>query len=233
VRLLLAWMGRHGVGTIENLSIRFEISERNVARVLRSAATAGLVRRAGAPSDRPALFALTAAGLQAAGLTQLRPCPVAPRAEGHLRAVASTAVWLECRFAGSCWVLSERELHACGDPLAVDSRRAGPYVHHAGGARKRPDLLVRPRCSAGGLPVAVEVELSRKSADSLRAICLAWRQCEAVAGVLYLAAPRVLAPLERAVAEAGAQDRITVLALDEHDVPSRRSSVFAPASRVQ
>ena len=229
-RSVLTWIGRHGVATIENLSIRFGISERSVGRVLRAAASSGLVRRAGMRSEQPALFTLTPAGLQAAGLTWLRQCPVAPRAEGHLRAVASTAVWLECRFSDSCWIVSERELHAGGDPLAIDPRRVGPYVHHAGGVRKRPDLLVRPRRTTGGLPVAVEVELSRKSADSLGAICLAWKQCEALAGVLYLAAPRVLTPLERAVEEAGARGRITVLALQESDVPSRRSSVFAPAS---
>ena len=228
-RSALAWIGRHGVATIENLSVRFGVSERSVARVLRSAAACGLVRRAGRPSEQPALFTLTLAGLEAGGLTQLRPCPVAPRAEGHLRAVASTAVWLECRLRESCSILSERELHAGADQVAIDPRRVGPYVHHAGGARKRPDLLVRPRSTTGGLPMAVEVELSRKSADLLRAICLAWKQCPAVAGVLYLAAPRVLAPLERAVEEAGARGRITVLALHESDVPSRPSSVFAPA----
>ena len=228
-RSVLAWIGRHGVATIENLSVRFGVPERSVARVLRSAAASGLVRRAGRPSEQPALFTLTLAGLEAARLTQLRPCPVAPRAEGHLRAVASTAVWLECRFRESCWILSERELHAGGDPVAIDPRRVGPYVHHAGGTRKRPDLLVRPRSTTGGLPMAVEVELSRKSADLLRAICLAWKHCPAVAGVLYLAAPRVLGPLDRAVEEAGAGRRITVLALQESDVPSRPSSVFAPA----
>jgi hypothetical protein len=227
-RSVLAWIGRHGVATIENLSVRFGLSERSVARVLRSAAASGLVRRAGRPSEQLALFTLTLAGLEATGLTRLRPCPVAPRAEGHLRAVASTAVWLECRFPQSCWILSERELHAGGDPVAIDPRRAGPYVHHGGGARKRPDLLVRPRSATGGLPMAVEVELSRKSADSLRAICLAWKQCPAVVGVLYLAAPRVLGPLERAVEEARAGTRIAVLALEASDVPLRRSSVFAP-----
>jgi hypothetical protein len=233
MRSVLVWTGRHGVATIENLSIRFGVPERSVARVLRSAASDGLVRRSGRARNQPALFTLTAAGLQAAGLTQLRACPVAPRAEGHLRAVASTAVWLECRLSDSCWVLSERELQACGDSLAIDPHRVGPYVHHAGGRRKRPDLLIRPRSITGGLPVAVEVELSRKSSDSLRAICLAWKQCPGVAGVLYLAAPRALAPLECAVGEVGAQGRVTVLALDEPDAPPRRSSVFAPALRAR
>jgi hypothetical protein len=225
--LLLVWIGRHGVATVENLSVRFALSERSVVHALRSACGSGLVRRIGAIEDDSALFALTGGGLRAAGLTQLRVCPVAPRAERHLRTVACAAAWLECRLSPSCEVLNERELHlGAGRILRENSvRAASPYVHHAAGARKRPDLLIRPISPADGLPVAVEVELSRKSATFLYAICMAWKHCQGVAGILYLAAPCVLDALAHAIERSGAEPKITVLALAESDAPVLRRTV--------
>lgn len=222
--VLLRWIGRHGVGTAENLSIRFAVSEREAAGVLRRACAAGLARRAGTAPGEPALFVLTHRGLRGAGLARLHACRVAPRAEGHLRTVACAAVWLECELSPEFEVLNERELRWFSQSPAQGNGvcAASPYVHHAGGSRKRPDLLVRPMSPVNGRPLAVEVELSRKSAASLAAICVAWKHCEGVEGVLYLAAPSLLDALRRAIDRAGAQRRITVLELAESDVPALR-----------
>ena len=226
---MLAWIGRHGVATIENLSVRFALTERTVASALRRAGAAGLVRATGSFRLGRALFTLTPAGLDAAGLSHMRVCPVAARAEAHLRTAANAAVWLERSLAPWCHVFSERELQSRPrGSLDVRIRRGAAYVHHGGGAYKRPDLLVVPRSSLDGLPLAVEIELSCKSAASLHAICTAWKHCEAIAGALYLAAPRVREPLRRAIERAGAQRRVVVLALDECELPSHRTSVFAP-----
>jgi hypothetical protein len=221
---LTVWIARHGVATVENLSTRFGYSERAVRHVLRSALGSGLLRECGVLAREDALFVATRTGLRAAGLAHLNPCTASPRAQGHLRVVAATAVWLECALAPRYEVLNERELRARAQSArTVGARhRAGPYVHHAGGAYKRADLLIRPRSAADGLPIAVEVELSRKSAQHLRAICAAWRGCHDVAAVLYVAAPSVLEPLRRAIGQADAQQRITVLELEESDVPALR-----------
>jgi hypothetical protein len=228
---LVVWIGRHGVATVENLSIRFSCSERAVRNALRSALGSGLVRECGALAHEDALFVATRTGLRAVGLADLSTCTASARAQGHLRVVAATAVWLECELAPRYDVLNERELRArAGSARVVGARHsAGPYVHHAGGAYKRADLLIRPRSPADGLAVAVEVELSRKSAQHLRAICAAWQGCHDVAAVLYVAAPFVVEPLRRAISQAGAQRRITVLELDDADVPAlRRRCLYRP-----
>jgi hypothetical protein len=220
-RALLGWIARHGVATVEDLSLRFSRSERSIEDALREAVAGGLVSRTGARSGKSKLFVATRLGLHAAGFHEMPVCSVSPRAERHLRALASTAVWLECTLGAHAEVLSERELRLgsrgqrpCGRPVA------SPYVHYAGGARKRPDLLIKPRSPVEGLPVAVEVELSRKSAARLYAICMAWKHCSEVDAVLYLAAPFLIEPLRVAIERAGAQQRIALLALAEHDVPA-------------
>jgi hypothetical protein len=112
-------------------------------------------------------------------------------------------------------VLSERELRRDererGAELASARLLPGPD-----GTRQlhRPDLVLWPDHADERLPVAVEVELSVKGPRRLTDICRAWARCRRVAGVLYLVAPPVRGPLERAVAQAQAGERIVVVALD-------------------
>lgn len=230
--LLLVWVARHGVATAENLSIRFGLDECVVADTLDRGVERGLMRRAGVLVAEPELFVATASGLLAAGFPNMAVCRASARGEGHLRAVASAAVWLERKLCPRCDVLSERELQ-----LALRGWRPGapllarPYVHHRGGVRKRPDLLIRPTAPAAGLPLAVEVELSRKSGAHLEAICTAWRHCGDVAGVLYLAAPELVDAVRIAAERAGAGRRVAVVALERSDVPRlRRRSLYRPQS---
>jgi hypothetical protein len=227
-RELVVWAARHGVATARNLSVRFGYPERTIMARLCAAEEARLLRRAGVLRAEPELFVATRAGLRAVGIRGLRVCAATPRAEGHLRAVASAAVWLERRFGRDCDVLSERELllHSRAGDLLRGRRLASPYVHHGGGAYKRPDLLIRPTSRADGLPVAVEVELSRKSVAWLRAICAAWNHCPEIAGVLYLVAPHLLKALRVAIEHAGAQRRIVPVALHGCDVPTLRRRAF-------
>jgi hypothetical protein len=77
---------------------------------------------------------------------------------------------------------------------------------------RRPDLVLFP---AGGLPVAVEVELSVKGARRLQAICRAWARCRLVSQVRYYAPPRVARAVSRAVSAVHAYDAIRVLSLDD------------------
>jgi hypothetical protein len=226
--MLVAWTARLGVATVENLTIRFALPELEVRTALACAVRASLLRCTGVLRAEPEVFVATRAGLRAVGMGSLPVCSASPRAEGHLRAVASAAVWLERKFGSVCRVISERELqrYARTHQLRGGRRLPSPYVHHAGGTHKRPDLLLRPNSPADGLPVAVEVELSAKSAAWLRAICVAWNSCPGVAGVLYLAAPCVLEPLRRAIEGANAERRIVVVPLDGSDVPTLRRREF-------
>jgi hypothetical protein len=235
-RQLLGWIARYGVATAENLSLAFGLSDADVVAPLGNLREAGLLRMTGVLAAEPPLWVATAAGLRAAGRPDLKVCSASPRAEGHLRAVASTAVWLQRRFGSEHEVLSERELE--GHLRSSRRRRRGssarPYVHHHGGGYKRPDLLVVPGAPAGGLPVAVEVELTRKSQPWLDAICVAWKHCAGVSAVMYLAAPELLEPLARAIAAAGAQERIVVVELAGCDVPRiRRRPYYRPQSMVK
>jgi hypothetical protein len=101
--------------------------------------------------------------------------------------------------------LRERETGRAPGRPAVRAGAAGAPATH------RADLLA---LAHGGLPLAVEVELTVKSPRRLAAICRAWSRSREVQGVLYLAAEPVLAPLARAIEEAGAAERIVVVALE-------------------
>lgn len=104
-----------------------------------------------------------------------------------------------------------REERAHGAPLASATLGPGPG---AAPRLHRPDLAIWPPGEAGGLPVAVEVELTLKAPQRLAGICRAWARCPIVAGVLYLAAPHVEPTLRRTVHALGAGERVTVVALD-------------------
>jgi hypothetical protein len=218
---LLTWIGRHGVACCEDLQLRFDSPSERVAALIAEALEAGLLRSSQSRPCEGPLYAATAAGLRAVGLGSLGVCPVAPRAEAHLRVVARAAAVLERLHGRSCAVLSERELCAGAHAGRWWSQLA-PAVHHRGSVAKRPDLLLRPHRAGCGLPLAVEVELSVKPPAQLYAICAAWAACEALGGVLYLAAPAPARALRRAIRRARAGSKITVLALATEDVPALR-----------
>jgi hypothetical protein len=218
---LLTWIARHGVACLDDLQLRFQAPAMQIAAPLTEAAEAGLLRKICSRPCEPPLYAATAAGLRAVGLGSLGVCPARPRAEAHLRVVARAASVLERLHGSCCAVLSERELCA-GAHAARWWSQIAPTVHHRGSACKRPDLVLRPHQAGWGLPLAVEVELSVKSAARLYAICAAWRAAQAVGGVLYLAAPASARALARAIAQARAGDKVTVLALPASDVPALR-----------
>ncbi len=79
--------------------------------------------------------------------------------------------------------------------------------------RHCPDLVLWPRDPDGGLPVAVEVELTIKAPARLAEICQAWTRTRQVAGVLYLAPPEVERALLRAIDRVHAHDRVVVVPL--------------------
>jgi hypothetical protein len=94
--------------------------------------------------------------------------------------------------------------------------------------RHRPDLVLWPHDPAGGLPVAVEVELTVKAPERLATICRAWARARCVTGVLYLAAPQTERAVQRAIEKAHAHERVVVVSLDA--LPMRPAERTVPSS---
>jgi hypothetical protein len=211
---MLQWAARMGAVTAEALAERQGITLASARSRLQAAVRDRLLSRWRPLVGQPALYAITRAGLHASGLRGLDPCRVSPANALHLIACARVAAAVE-RCYPDHRVLGERELRRDERELGVRIASArlgtgpegGPQLH-------RPDLVLWPVGADGGLPVAVEVELTIKSPRRLAAICTAWARCRCVAGVLYLAAPEVERALERALERVDAGERIAVVPLE-------------------
>jgi hypothetical protein len=211
---IVQWTARIGAVTAEALADRADTTLASARARLLAAERARLLSRQRPLTGQPPLYTVTPAGLRVSGLRGLEPCRVSASNAGHLIACARVAAALEHCYPGQR-VLGERELRRDerehGAELASARLATGPD-----GTRllHRPDLVLLPDLAEDGLPVAVEVELTVKTPRRLVSICRAWARCRCVAGVLYLVAPQVRSPLERAVAQAQAGERIVVVALD-------------------
>ena len=210
-RELLSWAAGLGAVSAEALARSRQVSCACARSLLSAAVRDRQMRSWRLLSGEPALYTLTARGLRHAAITGLAPVHLGPGGARHAGACCAAAVSLAAAFP-QCEVLGEpalrRRERELGGPLAVLGAAGGH-----GARAHRPDLLLVPATSVDGLPVAVEVELTVKAPQRLAAVCLAWARSRAVAGTLYLAAPEVLAPLGRAIAKAGAGERVIALPL--------------------
>lgn len=196
-----------GAGGAAELAALAGMGEAATRSRLRAFADGGLVSGARVLHGEPPLYALTRAGLRAAGHGGLAPVVVAASNAAHLAAVARVAAGLAAqgrRLAG------ERELRmwerAAGRALAsaeVGFGRDGTAALH------RPDLV----CLDGAQPVAIEVELTVKAPARLAQIVRGWARSRVVAGTVYHAAPAAMRAVERAIAAELAGDRVRVVAL--------------------
>jgi hypothetical protein len=216
---LIQWTARMGAVTAPALAIGRQVSEVSARARLRAAERAGLLARSRPLAGQPALYTLTRAGMYRCGLRGLDPCRVSVSGARHLIACAAVAAVLERGYPDHR-VLGERELRRdereLGVPVASARMGAGP---HGRPLLHRPDLVLWPGEPAGGLPVAVEVELTIKAPRRLTDICRAWARCRTVAGVLYIAPPQVGRALERAIARADAHEQIVVVGPDALPCP--------------
>jgi hypothetical protein len=208
---LVRWATRLGAVTAEALAERQRVSVASARARLLACERAGLLSRWRPLTGQPALYTPTRAGLRAAGAGGQRPCQITPANATHAIASAGVAVVLERAYPGH-EVIGERELRAeeqeCSRALAsavLGTGADGRALLH------RPDLVLRGR--GDGEWLAVEVELTVKAPRRLLAICRAWARSRCVAGVLYVAAPAVERPLQRAIEAAEGEGRIAVLAL--------------------
>ncbi|HEY1687939.1 MAG TPA: hypothetical protein VGF95_03650 [Solirubrobacteraceae bacterium] len=232
---VVQWAARLGAITAEALALRCGVSTNVASSMLGGAVKAGRLSKSKPLAHAPTLYTATQAGAKASQAHELAPCTVSTGSAAHLIACATAAAVLELR-CGEHRLAGERELRRderrIGKALAsatLDFDEQGREVRH------RPDLVLWPRASSGELdedderngsydsrrrqqrawkrPIAVEIELTVKSAKRLEAICRAWSRCELVAGVLYIASPQAHEAVLSAVTNLDASKRIAVLAL--------------------
>lgn len=212
---MLVFAARLGAITADALSVRLGVSRASASARLAAAARAGLLHGSRPLHGRPTLYSATVAGIRFAGESGLGVCAVSTANAEHLIACAEVAAALQ-RLCPELVLAGERELRrdeqSCGGPLA-SARLPGdgpqrPRLH-------RPDLVLWPadRRAGGVLPVAIEVELTAKGSRRLQTICRAWARSRLLAGVIYLAPPKLHPLLQRAIAAAGAGERIALLSL--------------------
>jgi hypothetical protein len=167
--------------------------------------------------DEPTIYTVTRRGLRLAEISGIEPSRVSPGGARHAILCCAAAVALERGYPD--WlVLGEPSIRRLEQEISRPLAEVGRLASGTGTrARHRPDLLLVDRRDAGGLPIAIEVELSVKGAARLKEICRAWSRSRRVGGVIYVAAPEVMAPLQRAIDGAGADGQIVVLGLESLD----------------
>ncbi len=216
---IVRWAAGLGAITAEALADRLDVTAASARARLLAAERERLLKRHRPLTGRPALYTVTRAGLRVVDAHGLDPCSVSASGALHLIECARAAAALE-RCYPDHRVQGERDLRheerQCRDVLASAELGAGRHGERSqiGQRRHRPDLVLWPRDPAGGLPVAVEVELTVKAPERLAAICRAWARARCVAGVLYLAPPEVQRAVQRAIEKAHAHERVVVVSLD-------------------
>jgi hypothetical protein len=211
---MLRWTAGLGAVTAEALAEIDGCSVASARARLGASEGLGLLSRSRPLRDQPSLYAITRAGLRACGMRGFDPPRLGAANAAHSIACAAAAARLSLRYPGHRVVgepelrLEERQRQSPPTSARLGIGPAGQPLLH------RPDLVLWPPLAAGGLPVAIEVELTVKAPQRLLTICRAWARCRAVAGVLYLASPEVERPLRRAIDRAQAAERVVVVPLD-------------------
>ncbi|HEY5286871.1 MAG TPA: hypothetical protein VIJ50_07185 [Solirubrobacteraceae bacterium] len=209
------WTASLGAITAEALAQRTGVSVASARAKLIAARRRKLLASVRPLAGRPTLFTITRVGLRACQERGIDPCSVSSSTANHLIQCAAAAAVLERRYPHHRLVgerefrRDERELRA---PFA--STKLAPARGGQGRRRHSPDFVLCPRDPDGGLPLAIEVELTIKSQDRLVEICRAWARCRTVAGVIYFAPEDVQRALRRAVAKVNAFEQVVIVPLD-------------------
>jgi hypothetical protein len=202
------WLARIGAASVIELAAACGLSERVVAARLRRCELAGLTHSARLLHGQPALHALSARGLRAAGRAELEPVTFSASGFAHTLALARVALALE---RAGTRVSGERELRAFErlEGRALASAEVG-MARDGGVALHRPDLV----CWGGQRPIAIEVELTVKAPERLATIIRGWARSRLVERVVYYATPAAERALARAVRSESAEGRVVVIELD-------------------
>jgi hypothetical protein len=186
---IVRYLGRVKLGTVDEVRLRFGMGRTKAYERLHGLVGCGLLRHEAAVRGSGAYLA-TAAGLSLAGL-ELAPAKLALGAWRHDIAVARFVAEFERDMPGRP-LLAEREIrhhvHVTGD---LSYR---PKVRQRGvrDARHWPDVVIPETNGDHQLWAAVEIELTWKAADRVRAILAGYRHshleqsAEKLWGVLYV-----------------------------------------------
>jgi hypothetical protein len=211
---LIRWCAGLGAVTADSLAIHDRSTLASARGRLADAERHQLVSAWRLLRAQPTIYTVTQRGLRLAGMSGVEPSRVSPGGARHAILCCAAAVDLERAYPDRL-VLGEPSIRSLERERSRPFAQIGRFAARSGAkVRHRPDLLLVDPCDGGGLPAAVEVELSVKGAARLRDICRAWARSREVSGVIYLAAPEVVSPLRRAIKSADAEGRIVVLGLE-------------------
>jgi hypothetical protein len=205
-RQLVRFIGVHGAVSVEQTMAGLGLSRPTAYRRVAWCIDAGLLQRLQILREGPSLLRATRRGLRFAG----QSFPVAlvpPGSVDHWLRCTETALQLAEEF-GADRILSERELRQVeqGEERPTFSAQLGEYPNGVPRLH-RPDLAI----VGDGLPIVVEVELSRKAPKRLQAIIKGWRRAHWVSEVRYYCEPgRARAGVERAIEHTRADERVRV-----------------------
>ncbi len=231
---VLGPLAEHRFLTVAQVALLLAVSDRTALRRLRALEQHGLV------AVRPVFHGLPrAAWIERRGLRALESPLAAPQVNlnEYRHDVGVGWLWLAAR-AGALGelreVTTERRMQvedaaaaAAGDPPAWGIG-VGVFSSHGTPQRHYPDLLLR---TAAGHRVAVELELTAKSAGRLGRIMAAYAGDARVDHVLYLAAtPAIAARVRGEARRAGIADRVHVQLLARDGIAGAAIG-RAPAAR--
>jgi hypothetical protein len=208
------WTASLGAVTAEALAQRTGVSVASARARLVAARRRKLLASERTLSGRPMLFTATRAGLRACQIRDIDVCAVSSSNANHLIMCAAAAAVLERRYPHHR-LIGERELRRDERELGHLFASAKLATSHGRQGRLHcPDLVLCPHDPDGGLPLAIEVELTIKSQDRLVEICRAWARCRTIAGVIYFAPEDVQRALRRAVVKVRAFEQVVIVPLD-------------------
>jgi len=204
-REVLGFLAEHRFGIAPQVSVLLGCSPRVAQDQLRALAHAGFARSAPIFAAKPWTWRITATGLQAIGAAL---APPSLDLSHYAHDLGLGWLWLAARsgtFGELAAVHSERSMRshdaritASGESFGVGLGMLGP---RGGEQRHYADLLLDTRA---GRRVAVELELSGKSARRLQEIMLSYAGDARIDAVLYLVPTRRLATrIEQAARDAG------------------------------
>jgi hypothetical protein len=209
---IVSWLGRIGAASAEHVMARFGMGRSWAYARLSRLVGDGLLEQRTLLYRTPGMYIATAEGLRWTFLERLGVYRVGPGGFAHAAEVASAAVALHSALPK--WgQLTERELRLSeADEAKLIASVSLGELPGGRAALHRPDLALTRR---GNEVVAIEVELSIKAPRRLQAIARAYARARYLDHVYYLATAPAARAVGRAVNEVRAQDRITVLALDD------------------
>ena len=203
-RELVRLIGRHGVMRLKQVMRAMEVGRTATYRRFQRCEAAGLVERLMIPGVGPVLHA-TRDGIRYAGLG-LPVAAISPGGVDHMLRCATVAISAGRQY-GHERVLTEREIAFAEaiEERPIASAKIGSVHGHP--RYHRADIaILRDKGT-----IAVEVELTPKAPQRLRAIIAAWCRASWIAEVHYLCAPgQTRRAVERAVAKVGAGDKIAI-----------------------